>query len=458
MAGFGIATPKSPLQRRAEAFLARWWGQGAEVLRKTRTGRFLLDCIGAALLVARGFLGEKISLRASALTYITMLSTVPFLTVAFAIVRGLGEDSLRRSVHDFIYANLAPGARETTTEYLDAFIERANAGAVGGLGGFFLLVSAISLLNNIEVSLNEIWGASKPRFIGQRIVIYWCILTFGPIALGISLATNAYVQQRLNIPAIYFTAIPFFTTILLFTFLYFFAPNAPVRFRAALGGGLVGGGAWELAKHLYAHYATQFFKYDKIYGAVGQLPIFLLWVYTSWLLLLFGARLAYALQSAVEAPSATFVTDARGREILCARIALAASMDFLAGREATLPSSICHATGVSPGPVREAIHALKEAGLLAETNTGGVVPTRPPSQIRLLDVSRAARGTLFGHEPAPPSSEPTTLALAALFLAADKAGTDELARTDLATLAQPLVVEGQKLLAVVPERTDISTG
>ena len=426
---------------RAPSRLDRLGEVASRSLAGTRAGRFTVGCARAARLVGRGFRGEKIGLRASALTFITMLSLVPALAVAFAIVRVLGQDSLRRVVHDFIFANLAPGAREQVGAYLDEFIARASAGAWGGLGGLFLLVSAVSLLQNIEGSLNEIWGVAEARPIVQRVLIYWGVLTLGPIALGVSLLATGHLQRYAEssglLPKSLLELVSLAATVLLLTFLYLAAPNARVRLGAALGGGLIAGVAWELAKRAYALYAAKSFQYSAIYGSLGAVPLFLLWVFVSWLLVLFGARLAYAIQYAAGRSGTLRPSEPRDREILCASVALAAVARFLRGAEPASASLIARELGVEAQAVADAADRLRVEGLLADVRSGGLVPARPPDQIHLLDISRAARG-------APPqgaaahSNDSIFRKMADLFEQADRQGQDALSKVDLASLAAQL--------------------
>lgn len=422
-----------------------WWlrasGRAAGALEQSRGGRALLEALRAAASVVHGFRGEKISLRASALTYITMLSLVPLLAVIFAIVHGIGQDSLRRGVHEFVFDNLAPGVREQIGGYLDEFIARASASAMGGLGGIFLLVSAVGLFHNIERSLDEIWGVTRPRTILRRVVIYWCVLTLGPVVLAVSVLATGFAQATVeaNLPRGVLAAVPWATSAFALFFLYFAVPNAKVRFRAALAGALISATAWEIAKHLYSFFATHSFRYNAIYGSLGAIPLFLLWVYVSWLVVLFGARLAYALQYAITTANAPRVFDARCREVLCARVAVEAAVAFLQGRAPPTPGSLAHQLSLDVSFVGEAIGALKDGGLMAEAVDGGIVPARSPDQIKLLDVAQAAGGTLFCHAADAPSKEAATRALGELFASYDRQGRDALGQVDLATLARPLL-------------------
>lgn len=427
--------------KRLEATLASVQARAVTLLDRGRPGRFVLETVQAARAVAHGFRGEKISLRASALTYITMLSLVPLLAVVFAIVRGVGRENLRRMVHEFVFGNLAPGVREQIGGYLDEFIARASAGAMGGVGGLFLLVSALGLFHNIERSLDEIWGVARPRPLVKRVVIYWCVLTMGPVALGLSLLATSMARSRVeaSLPRGVVALVPWATSVALFSFLYLAVPSARVRFRAGLAGAFVAASAWEVAKHLYAFFASHAFRYNAIYGSLGAVPLFLLWVYVSWVLVLFGARLAYALQYALVAAPPPKADDARSRQVICARIALQAATAFLQGVEPPTLGSLAHSLSLDADFVSDAVDVLKRGGLLAEAVSGGLVPARAPNQISLVDIAEVAHGTLSDHSDEVPSKEATTRALSELFAEADRRGRETLSQFDLASLAQPPV-------------------
>ncbi len=424
-------------RRRAEELLSRV----ARGLGRTRAGTFAVDCARAGSAVVHGFLGERISLRASALTYITMLSLVPALAVAFAIVHLVGEDGLRRSVHEFIFMNLAPGTREQVGSYLDEFIARASTGAMGGLGGLFLLASAVSLLHHIEASLNEIWGVRKARPIGQRLLIYWSVLTLGPVVLGASLLASSSLGRLLSgsglLPPSLAAALPLAATVLLLTFLYLATPNARVSLRAALAGALLAGTCWEVAKRAYALYASRSFQYSAVYGSLGAVPLFLLWVYVSWLLVLSGARLAYALQHAARASAAARWEAPRDREIHCARVAVAVVAGFLRGAHPPTAAELARAVSLEVEPVSEAMERLVKGGLFAQAENGGIAPARAPERITLLEVRRAAQGEPRVHASRA-GGDSATGALLELFAAADRAGDESLGQLDLAALAGEL--------------------
>ena len=388
------------------------------------------------------FRGERIALRSAALTYITLLSLVPLLAVAFAIIRAIGQDELRESVHEFIFTNLVPGTAEQIGSYIDTFIARASSGALGGLGGFFLLVSAVTLLNNIELSLNEIWGVQRRRSILHQGIIYWCVLTLGPILVGVSLvmggAMRAQIEQAIYVPRTLFTLVPLATTVLFFTLLYIATPNARVRPLPAFIAAFVTGLAWEVAKHAYAFYTVRSISYSAIYGSLGAIPLFLLWIYLSWFIFLTGARLGFALQHAITGtPCDPRVGDGRARELLYVRVALGVSNAFLGGRPPTTAKEIAGALELDAAYVTEAARALIEAGILAQSAGAGFVPVRPPSKIAVADVVRAAKA-----RPEQRSAEAMAVCAAspllALFEEADRHGMAPLERMTLGKLASEI--------------------
>jgi len=206
-------------------------------------------------------------------------------------------------IKHFILSNLATGTGDTVIQYLDSFIENFRSGAVGLIGFLLLTLSIVSLLASIEKAFNAIWGISESRAFIRRFTNYWTLITIGPILLGVSLTvtgalqSNKLVTQILSLSGaekFLISRIPWLTTWGLFTALYLIMPNTKVRFRSALIGGIVGGTLWELAKYGYTLYATKVVSNYAVYGSLGMIPIFLVWIYYTWLVVLIGAQIACA--------------------------------------------------------------------------------------------------------------------------------------------------------------------
>lgn len=360
------------------------------------------------------FRGENIALRSAALTYITLFSLVPMLAVAFAIVRAIGQEEIRQAIHEFIFTNLVPGTAQQLGSYIDTFISRASSGALGALGGFFLLVSAITLLSNIETSLNEIWGVQRRRSILQQGLIYWCVITLGPIFITISLvvtgAMRTNIERHVFIPRPLFTLVPMAATILFFAFLYIATPNAKVRTVPAMVGAVIAGVVWEIAKHAFAIYTVKSISYSAIYGSLGAIPLFLFWIYICWFIFLAGARIAFALQHAITGtPSDPRICDGRTREILYVRILLSVCGAFTIGKAPPNAKAIGEELTLDHAYVAEAARDMETAGLIAMVGDG-FVPGRPPSKITVADAVNAAQsrpaqatgdGCVMSKVPAP---------------------------------------------------------
>jgi len=253
-------------------------------------GRFL-----AYLL--RRFNQDRCLQIASSLTFTTLLALVPLVTImltlmsAFPVFSGLGEH-----IHAFLLANMLPEkAGQIVSGYIEQFTGRA--GRLTALGTAFLAVTAFMLMFTIEHAFNSIWRVSRPRPVAQRILVYWAALSLGPILIGASLSITSYLvgasagitrQTPLAGSAILWL-VPFLLTWAAFTLLYFGVPNRAVKPRHALIGGLVAAFVFELMKRSFAVFVAQIPTYTLVYGAFAVVPIFLLWIYFSWMVVVIGA-------------------------------------------------------------------------------------------------------------------------------------------------------------------------
>jgi membrane protein len=243
---------------------------------------------------------DQVPSQATALAYKSILSLVPILAVAFFLFNAFGGfETLSDKIQPFIEENLAPNFSTQISSYLENFMNNAHADAVGIFGVLGFMITAISTLATIELTFNNIWGTSKQRRWGKRLTTYWSLLTLGPfiLALSIYLSSEAMTWLRadsgwLSHLLVYsFEIVPYLIISMLFSFLYFFMPNVPVDQRDALRGGFATGAVFEVAKILYASYAAHALAQNKIYGSLVVIPVFLVWLYVVWLIVLFGAEL-----------------------------------------------------------------------------------------------------------------------------------------------------------------------
>lgn len=280
--------------------------------------RILLRQIQTAALVIRDFGMNQCLLRASALTYYTMLSLVPLLALVFALLKSFGVQNL---LQPLIIEKLNVGDGQVADMIL-SYINNTQVTQLGAVGLVFLIVAVVSLLTNIEKSFNYIWGVKNVRPLLRRFADYLSVILAGPvliigaISMTSSLASNSLVQKLMEMQMVgtlilfAFKFAPFVFMWLAFTGLYVFMSNIKVEWRAAFIGGVVGGTLWQLAQVSYVHFQVGVGRYNAIYGTMAALPIFMIWVYLSWLIVLFGLGVCYAKQNL-----RTSGRDLRGSEV-----------------------------------------------------------------------------------------------------------------------------------------------
>lgn len=246
---------------------------------------------------------ESLPQVAGSLTFTTVFALVPLLTIALAIFTTFPLfNTFRMSLEAYFVQSVMPKSISSTIlNYLTMFASKATR--LSAVGAVALIVTSIAMMNLIERVFNRIWRVRGERSWTRRILVYWAIITLGPLLIGVSLTLSSQVFMATvdlfgRVPvlgAIIYTVASLALTTAGFTLLYLAVPNRDVDWQDAAWGGLVAGLAFELAKRGFAIFITQFPTYSKIYGALAALPLFLLWVYVSWVITLIGALLVAAL-------------------------------------------------------------------------------------------------------------------------------------------------------------------
>jgi membrane protein len=391
-------------------------------------GRRIVVALRAGL---AAFKGEGLKLRAMALTYISVFSLLPALMVAVSMVRLFPDlDRVRLRIQDFLISNLAVGARDKVPAYLDEYVFGPSAAAPGLLGFALLLVSAVMLLAQVEHAVNDIWSVRRRRPRLQRWLTYWAALTLGPLAAAGSIAIALDAHARLGAPWFLGQAAGVGLTFVFFVAAYLVLPATRVRFLPALAGGVVAGAAFELAKSGYAWAASHLFRFQAVYGSLAAIFVFLLWLYFSWTIFLFGARLAFVFQhhrALVEKEEGNVMS----RELLAVRALLEVALAWWDGGPAPDAGEVADRLDAPAEPVREVLAELEEAGFLSESDDGRLTPARPLSRITLADV----RNVVAGPPPRTPS-EPAAAKLANLLDEGEGAAAEHLSRTTLESLCR----------------------
>ena len=263
--------------------------------------------VRTVLILVRDLALGQLTLRAMSLVYTTLLSIVPLLALSFSVLKAFGVHNQIQPMLLNLLAPLGDKGAEVARR-IGEFIENMNVGVLGALGLALLLYTAISLMQKIEESLNFIWHIPHPRRLGERFSRYLSVLMVGPILVFSALGLTATVmnidtvRELLAVDAlgqvvqVVSRLMPYLLVIAAFTFVYLFIPNARVRFGPALIGGAVGGIVWQTAGWVFAVFVASSSKYAAIYSSFAILVLFMIWLYVSWLVLLFGASVAFYTQ------------------------------------------------------------------------------------------------------------------------------------------------------------------
>jgi membrane protein len=256
-------------------------------------------------MVVTGFLADHCIIRASALTFTTILSIVPFLAVAFSISKGFGLQNAE-FFRDFLMG-VSAGRAEVVDKILQ-YIGNTNVKTLGWMGVGALLLTVFTTVGNVERAFNTIWAVKKGRTNWRKFTDFFSIIIICPLVVLIAASFTVAVQKTGVVHAfITNPAYDWLEKLLLkgislalvwlgFTFAYAFIPNTRVKLKAAAIGGVIAGTMWQTAQWAYINWQIGFTKYNAIYGSFAQLPLFLIWLYISWVLVLLGAEISFAAQ------------------------------------------------------------------------------------------------------------------------------------------------------------------
>lgn len=247
---------------------------------------------------------DRIAQVAGSLTFTTMLAIVPLATVALALFTAFPLFAkFQESLQMFLAQHFMPDQINSQIfKYLNQFASKAKGLTTAGM--IVLFVTSVMTMMTVESAFNVIWRVAKPRPFAQRVLVYWAIITLGPLLIGVSLSISSYLFAQSSllsngpVPsllewALTGAALPL--TALAFTLLYVYLPNCSVAWRDAVVGGLIAAVAFELAKRGFGYYVRRMPTYTAVYGAFALVPLFLLWVYLCWFITLAGATIVSAL-------------------------------------------------------------------------------------------------------------------------------------------------------------------
>ena len=275
---------------------ASWREQFANLLETLQQWPWL----DTARTLRQRFREDRLGVTASSLTFTTLIALVPFVTVALAVFSAFPMFAqFQGALEKYFLQSLVPETiAKPVLMALTQFATKANR--LGTVGLVFLVVTALALMLTIDRTLNAIWRVRKPRPIAQRVLVYWAAATLGPLLLGVSLSLTSYVLSASQglvaaLPGglgLLLNTIEFIVLAGAMAGLFHYVPNTQVRWRHALTGGVFVSIGFELAKRALAWYVKQVPTYSVVYGAFATLPIFLVWIYLGWVIVLLGAVIA----------------------------------------------------------------------------------------------------------------------------------------------------------------------
>ncbi|MFO0594301.1 MAG: YihY/virulence factor BrkB family protein [Myxococcaceae bacterium] len=414
------------------------WGKRAVALWRLIVAVFL------------GYRGEYLALRAGNLTFITITSLVPMVAVIFSLLHAFNAKRIDPLILKFFEDILSPGGRAQSEQTIRTFLSAANSRTAGSLSFIIVLVSAGLMLRHLDASLNDIWRVRRPRNILVSIGLYAGVLFIGPLLLVISLLGSEGLKQFLGWLEFPFSTQAYFigsviAAVAVFTSIYKFAPHAPVPWKSAFTGGAVAGIAWEIARHAYGGIASLFFSANKVYGSMGIAPLFLMWIYVGWYIVLSGARLAYAVEHAdFHDEFRDLLEHPRSNELIASRVAEEVARAAIDGTPPPNSKALAERLKLPEQRVKEMVQLLVTNKLLVDDDKGCLKPARDVATLTLADISAAVGGTAHVRLRDPENSSRRFEAVARLFSSADETTIEKLKAISWADLASSTADKSEK--------------
>ncbi len=363
---------------------------------------FYINTIKTIILAIRGFKNENLQTKASALTYSTLLSIVPFLAVLLGIAKGFGfQNIIRDELFDYF-----PGHEAELTkvfDFVESYLAQAQGGVIIGISLIILFYTVISLIASIEDTFNDIWQIQKSRPWHRKVSDYLAVFLILPLlmisssGLSIFLSTlqNSFLSQYLfftPVVELILNIAPYIITILAFTALYMALPNTKVKFVNGLMAGFIAGCAFQFFQFLYISGQIWVSRYNAIYGSFAALPLLLLWLQLSWLICLFGAEISYASQNVKKF---SFERDSKNisrryKDFLTLLIASLIIKRFVNGEKPYTADEISDANRIPIRITTQILYLLSELNIIIEVNYGDdirVVHYQPAIDVNKISVS-----------------------------------------------------------------------
>lgn len=341
----------------------------------------LIRSIQVLLIAVRGFTEDKIILRASALTYYSLLAIVPVLAMAFGIATGFGfKDWLIKELQSFFKAQ--QNVMENLVTFAENMLERTSGGLLAVIGFAFVLWSVIKVLSNIENSFNDIWQIKHSRVFMRKFSDYLSLIILAPMLLLLSSGAtltkfttigdaDGIISYFGPVISLVVSILPFILIWMVLTLIYIIMPNTKVTFKSGLIAGIVAGTAYQGFQWAYIQSQSWLTGYNEIYGSFAALPLFLIWLRISWLIVLFGAEISYAVQNVhhFEFESDAENISSHRRKSFMILIVHRIVKQFKEGDKPLSTNELSIELGIPIRLMNQLIQTLLEAGVIVQTQT-----------------------------------------------------------------------------------------
>ncbi len=386
---------------------------------------FFINLLRVLILSIRGFDEDKCQLRASALTFYSLISIVPVAAMAFGIAKGFGfEKMLETQLRDKLAGH--EEVLNNIIQFSHSLLENTKGGLLAGIGLIVLFWAVVKVLGQIEDSINDIWGIKERRTLGRKFSDYLSLMLICPVLVILSSSVTVFVTTQVTLimekitflgvfsPLVFFLLklLPFGLLWGLFTFLYLFMPNTKVRFTSGLLAGIIAGTIFQVVQWAYITFQIGAANYNAIYGSFAAVPLFLVWLQLSWLIVLYGAELAFAHQNVdtYEFEPDALLASRRLKTLLSLRIAHHLIKNFAAGAPPSTAQQMSQDLDIPIRLVNELLFDLVGSGILSgtETDPGGERGFQPARDIDGLTIQhiidamevRGLNAMPFAHTPA----------------------------------------------------------
>lgn len=401
--------------------------------------------------LAERFESDRCLRAAAALAYTSLLALVPLFTVVFVTLSAFPAfQDWRVSIEHFLFRNFVPALGEQVQGYLVEFSDKARG--LQTVGVLVLVATVLSMLSTIETAFNVIWGVHRRRPVWLRFLVYWAVLTLGPVLIGIGLVATSYLVSlpfiageslATGVSGALLTLLPLTATAIAFVLCFKLIPYRPVPLRHAMAGGIAAAVLFELAKHGFALFVTRFPSQEAIYGAFATVPMFLTWLYLSWVIVLLGAEITRCLTTFRPPRARQHAVLGDDDPLYCVfRVLLHLSRAQERGRALSDRALVREEPDLGYAAIDAALDTLDRAGWVTRNENFAWMLARDVDRLTLLDLLRLAPSFPTEADVITLADDPPDLRLHGQLLA--------LARWSDTHLDTPLAA----LFAGQPERTE----